>query len=52
MSNKATLIMLIGLPASGKSTWSERYIRDKPETVLHSSDAIRTRQIMQKSLRN
>lgn len=41
MSNKATLIMLIGLPASGKSTWSERYIRDKPETVLHSSDAIR-----------
>ena len=33
MSNKATLIMLIGLPASGKSTWSERYIRDKPETV-------------------
>lgn len=34
-------IMFIGLPGCGKSTWAEWLIRDRPELVVHSSDAIR-----------
>lgn len=35
------LIMLIGLPAAGKSYWSEKYIQGNPDTILVSSDSIR-----------
>ena len=37
----AKCIMLIGLPATGKSTWSKKYIECNPGTILVSSDAIR-----------
>ena len=37
----AKCIMLIGLPAAGKSTWSKKYIECNPDTILVSSDAIR-----------
>lgn len=48
--NQNYFIMLIGLPGSGKSTWAESFIRDRPdgwfkgdfpEFAYHSSDAIR-----------
>ena len=32
------LMMLVGLPASGKSTWVNEYMKDHPETVIISSD--------------
>lgn len=35
------LIMLIGLPASGKSTWSSKYMECHENTELVSSDSIR-----------
>jgi predicted kinase len=35
------LIMLIGLPGSGKSYWSKKYIQENPDTILVSSDSIR-----------
>lgn len=35
------LIMLVGLPASGKSTWAKEYIKENPEYVIHSSDELR-----------
>ena len=35
------LIMLIGLPASGKSTWSSKYMECYKNTELVSSDSIR-----------
>jgi len=35
------LIMLIGLPSSGKSTWSSKYMECHENTELVSSDAIR-----------
>lgn len=35
------LIIMTGLPRSGKSTWSEKYIDRKPDTVLISNDWIR-----------
>lgn len=35
------MIILIGLPASGKSTWAERYATNRKFTVLISSDSIR-----------
>ena len=35
------LIMLIGLPSSGKSTWSSKYMECYKNTELVSSDAIR-----------
>lgn len=34
-------IMLIGLPGSGKSYWSKKYIQENPDTILVSSDSIR-----------
>ena len=35
------LIMLIGLPASGKSTWAKNYVKENPGYVIHSSDELR-----------
>ena len=34
-------IMLVGLPAVGKDTWANEYIKKHPNTVIHSSDDIR-----------
>lgn len=34
-------IMLVGIPASGKDTWAREYIKNHPNTVIHSSDDIR-----------
>lgn len=35
------MILLIGLPGSGKSTWAERYATNRKHTVIISSDKIR-----------
>ena len=35
------LIMTVGLPGSGKSTWVRKYIADKPNTVVICRDDIR-----------
>lgn len=35
------MILLIGLPASGKSTWAKRYVTDRKFAALISSDSIR-----------
>lgn len=35
------LIMLIGIPASGKTTYAENYKNQFPDTVILSSDSIR-----------
>lgn len=35
------MILLIGLPGSGKSTWAERYSKNRKHTVSISSDKIR-----------
>lgn len=40
MSQK--LIILRGLPASGKTTWAKSYIKEFPKTVRISRDDIRT----------
>ena len=32
------VIMLIGIPASGKSTWRNQYIKENPNTMVLSSD--------------
>lgn len=34
-------IMLIGLPACGKSTWAHYYVKNHPHSVVLNSDAIR-----------
>ena len=34
-------IMLIGIPAAGKSTITKKLLRQYPNSVVHSSDAIR-----------
>lgn len=34
-------IMLVGLPASGKDTWIEKYKENHPDIIAHSSDDIR-----------
>ena len=34
-------IMLVGIPASGKDTWANEYVKKSPNTVIHSSDDIR-----------
>lgn len=35
------LIMLVGIPGSGKSTYAENLIKDNSELILHSSDKLR-----------
>lgn len=39
--NRPTLILLCGIPGSGKTTYAERYIKEHPDTVHLSSDKIR-----------
>lgn len=40
--NRPTLILLVGIPGSGKSTYAENYISEYPKTPVHlSSDKIR-----------
>lgn len=41
MIKRPTLMMLVGLPGSGKSTWAKNYIYEHPDTAHMSSDAIR-----------
>lgn len=36
-----TLIMLSGIPASGKSTWAKNYQKEHPNTFVISSDDVR-----------
>ena len=38
---KPKFIMLIGIPASGKDTWAEEYLKKNPEVEMFSSDKIR-----------
>lgn len=40
-TNKASFLMLVGLPASGKSTFSEELMEGRDDIVLISSDSIR-----------
>ena len=35
------LIMLVGLHASGKSTWAKEYSETHPDYIVHSSDKLR-----------
>jgi heterogeneous nuclear ribonucleoprotein U-like protein 1 len=37
---KSDYYMLIGLPASGKSTWTNNFIQSNPDTVVISTDNI------------
>lgn len=37
----AKLIICIGIPASGKSTWAAQYAQDNPDTVVVTRDDIR-----------
>ena len=37
----AKFIMLIGIPAAGKDTWANKYVKENPNTIIHSSDNIR-----------
>lgn len=37
----AKLIMLMGIPASGKSTWAQDYVSKNPDTVIVEKDQIR-----------
>ena len=39
--NRPTLILLCGIPGSGKTTYAEKYIEEHPGTVHLSSDKIR-----------
>lgn len=39
--NRPTLILLVGIPGSGKTTYADRYIKEHPSTVHLSSDLIR-----------
>ena len=39
--NRPTLIMLVGIPGSGKTTYANKYIEKHPGTVHLSSDSIR-----------
>lgn len=39
--NRPTLILLVGIPGSGKTTYAEKYIKENPNTVHLSSDKIR-----------
>ena len=37
----ATLTIMRGLPASGKSTWARKHVADHPDTVIVSLDGLR-----------
>jgi predicted kinase len=39
--NRPSLILLVGIPGSGKTTYAEKYIKENPCTVHLSSDKIR-----------
>ena len=39
--NRPSLILLVGIPGSGKSTYAEEYIKNNPNTIHLSSDQIR-----------
>lgn len=39
--NRPSLILLVGIPGSGKTTYAEQYIEEHPNTVHLSSDKIR-----------
>lgn len=39
--NRPTLILLVGIPGSGKTTYAKNYIEQNPNTTHLSSDAIR-----------
>lgn len=39
--NRPSLILLVGIPGSGKTTYAEKYIEEHPGTVHLSSDGIR-----------
>ena len=39
--NRPSLILLVGIPGSGKTTYAQEYINNKPNIVHLSSDAIR-----------
>ena len=39
--NRPSLILLCGIPGSGKTTYAEKYIKEHPNTVHLSSDKIR-----------
>ena len=39
--NRPSLILLVGIPGSGKTTYAEKYIKEHPGTVHLSSDKIR-----------
>lgn len=39
--NRPSLILLVGIPGSGKTTYAEKYIKNNPNTVHLSSDKIR-----------
>jgi predicted kinase len=39
--NRPSLILLVGIPGSGKTTYAEKYIEENPNTVHISSDKIR-----------
>ena len=39
--NRPTLILLVGIPGSGKTTYAEKYIEEHNDTIHLSSDKIR-----------
>lgn len=39
--NRQKIIVLQGVPASGKSTWAKEYVKDKPDWVIVNRDSIR-----------
>lgn len=43
MARMATLILISGIPGSGKSTWAKQYQREHPNTYIVASDEIRVR---------
>lgn len=36
--NKSRIYLLCGLPGSGKSTWSEKFVKENPNTVWYKLD--------------